>query len=252
MALKDNWIDRQNGVDDVDSEDINKVARAVIEAEKRLDDVDENKIDKNSIVQEPGNSTTAVMSQKATTDELINKLPKSPVNWEPWTVEEQAAAREKIGILGDYELIDDITTDEDVVSVIRNVTNSGDAYNFSAVALIINVPGTPDKSGTVRVDLYYDKFNYIALVYGIAGIGNTGKRTIVIWKKLSDCLYIYGGGNENTQNQVTPSRGFNLQDKMYEGAPYTGQTCTKIRVCPQGGTVMLPAGTNIKIYGVKA
>ena len=39
MALKDNWIDRQNGVDDVDSEDINKVARAVIEAEKRLDDV---------------------------------------------------------------------------------------------------------------------------------------------------------------------------------------------------------------------
>ena len=39
MALKDNWIDRQNGIDDVDSEDINKVARAVIEAEKRLDDV---------------------------------------------------------------------------------------------------------------------------------------------------------------------------------------------------------------------
>lgn len=39
MALKDNWIDRQNGIDNVDSEDINKVARAVIEAEKRLDDV---------------------------------------------------------------------------------------------------------------------------------------------------------------------------------------------------------------------
>ena len=34
MALKDNWIDRQNGIDDVDSEDINKVARAVIELEE--------------------------------------------------------------------------------------------------------------------------------------------------------------------------------------------------------------------------
>lgn len=46
MALKDNWIDRQNGIDDVDSEDINKVARAVIEAEKRLDnDVSELKGD---------------------------------------------------------------------------------------------------------------------------------------------------------------------------------------------------------------
>lgn len=39
MALKDNWIDRQNGADDVDAEDINKVARAVIEVEKQLDDV---------------------------------------------------------------------------------------------------------------------------------------------------------------------------------------------------------------------
>ena len=37
MSLKDNWIDRQNGVDNVDAEDINKVARAVIEAEERLD-----------------------------------------------------------------------------------------------------------------------------------------------------------------------------------------------------------------------
>lgn len=34
MALKDNWIDRQNGIDDVDSEDINKVAHAVIELEE--------------------------------------------------------------------------------------------------------------------------------------------------------------------------------------------------------------------------
>ena len=37
MSLKDNWIDRQNGVDNVDAKDINKVARAVIEAEERLD-----------------------------------------------------------------------------------------------------------------------------------------------------------------------------------------------------------------------
>lgn len=36
MSLKYNWIDRQNGVDDVDAEDINKVAHAVIEVEERL------------------------------------------------------------------------------------------------------------------------------------------------------------------------------------------------------------------------
>lgn len=36
MSLKDNWIDRQNGVDNVDAKDINNVAHAVIEAEERL------------------------------------------------------------------------------------------------------------------------------------------------------------------------------------------------------------------------
>ena len=73
MALKETWRPRIDGVDDADSSAVNEIAAAVIEAEKRLDDVDENKIDKNSIVQEPGNGTTAVMSQKATTD-VINML----------------------------------------------------------------------------------------------------------------------------------------------------------------------------------
>lgn len=41
MSLKYNWIDRQNGVDDVDAEDINKVAHAVIEVEERLDEAGE-------------------------------------------------------------------------------------------------------------------------------------------------------------------------------------------------------------------
>lgn len=68
MALKDNWIDRQNGVDDVDSEDINKVARAVIEVEKQLDDVG---IGATFVQQTTGQSTKAVMSQKATTDEIV-------------------------------------------------------------------------------------------------------------------------------------------------------------------------------------
>ena len=48
-------------------------------------------------------------------NDLSNKLPKSPSDWESWTAEEQAAARERIGIPGDYELIDTITIEEDSV-----------------------------------------------------------------------------------------------------------------------------------------
>lgn len=52
-------------------------------------------------------------------DELSDKLPKSPASWEPWTAEEQAAARERIGALADahYDLIfeDSLTFDEETI-----------------------------------------------------------------------------------------------------------------------------------------
>lgn len=76
--------------------------------------------DPTDVQQTTGQSTTAVMSQKASTDEinalkddLTDKLPKSPVNWEPWTAEERVAARERIGIGGDWEYIDEIILSED-------------------------------------------------------------------------------------------------------------------------------------------
>ena len=34
MALKDNWINKINGVDDINAEDINNIARAVIDLEE--------------------------------------------------------------------------------------------------------------------------------------------------------------------------------------------------------------------------
>ena len=40
MALKDTWIDRVNGVDDVSAEDPNVIARAVIELEKKIPNVE--------------------------------------------------------------------------------------------------------------------------------------------------------------------------------------------------------------------
>ena len=71
-------------------------------------------------------------------DDLANKLPKSPVNWESWTAEEQAAARERIGIPGDYELIDTITIEEDSVLDFtfpypcKNVLIMGKASKFAS------------------------------------------------------------------------------------------------------------------------
>ena len=49
--------------------------------------------------------------------DLADKLPKSPVNWEPWTAKEQAAARARMGI-DKFEEIAIITLAEDSIPVI--------------------------------------------------------------------------------------------------------------------------------------
>ena len=38
-------------------------------------------------------------------NDLSNKLPKSPTNWEAWTTEEQTAAQERLGILSVEEVL---------------------------------------------------------------------------------------------------------------------------------------------------
>ena len=67
MALKDNWIDLQNGIDDVDSEDINEVAHAVIDLEEidtEMSDTSnnavQNKVIKNYIDESIGDIETAL------------------------------------------------------------------------------------------------------------------------------------------------------------------------------------------------
>lgn len=55
--------------------------------------------------------------------DLANKLPKSPTNWGPWTADEQATAREKIGE-PKYELMEEITLDGTEAQLIRDYTDN--------------------------------------------------------------------------------------------------------------------------------
>ena len=83
MALKDNWIDRQNGIDDVDSEDINEVAHAVIDLEEidtEMSDTSnnavQNKVIKNYIDESIGDiegenyGTTMQLAEGRTADDI--------------------------------------------------------------------------------------------------------------------------------------------------------------------------------------
>ena len=79
--------------------------------------------------------------------DLSKKLPKSPADWEPWTAEEQAAARERIGIPGDYELIEEIVCDGEVSVYDRKLEPDGTPYAFRSIYVELEIQPSNVYSG---------------------------------------------------------------------------------------------------------
>lgn len=77
-------------------------------------------------------------------------LATTPTGWPTWTADEQAAARERMGIPGDYELIEEITLEEDVKSITRATEPDGKAYNFKSILFEMEVP-----SGVVHSNTFW-------------------------------------------------------------------------------------------------
>lgn len=84
--------------------------------------------------------------------EISGKLPKSPLNWEPWTAEEQATARERMGIPGDYELIETISLTEEVSEIIRDTDTLGNQYSMKNLLLYVSANSTTLKM-SIRISI---------------------------------------------------------------------------------------------------
>ena len=100
-------------LDDLNTDAKSSLVAAINEAPTK-DDLGELKDDLAA------EQTAREQSDTSLQQEISGKLPKSPADWEAWTTEEQAAARERIGADGgEMELIAEVTTTEelDVISV---------------------------------------------------------------------------------------------------------------------------------------
>ena len=86
--------------------------------------------------------------------DLADKLPKSPADWEAWTAEEQAAARERMGIPADYALIDTITLQEDAVFDF-NPENG----RYSGIILDFEYPKVDQQQGSLYFYAFTDNLN---------------------------------------------------------------------------------------------
>lgn len=156
-----------------------------------------------------------------------------------WTAEEQTAARERIGVPGDYELVEDYTiTEEDVscasesgdITIERTAETDGTPYKFDKVfAIILNYTGI-NNSSVILFDLLCENYH---ILYSYATIPG-GTETISF-------LPIY-------ENGYVANRWF--YDGYFRGRdvpPYRNKICTKVRLIAP-----FPVGANIKIYGVRA
>lgn len=122
-------------------------------------------------------------------DDLADKLPKSPADWEPWTAEQQAAARDRMGIPGDYVLIEEITLEEDVGSISRSKEPDGTPYSFSAFCIIAEIIiSESDTSSYIRIDASSNLTPNLFLEYFNKG-AIKNKRIHVNYEALSSNLF---------------------------------------------------------------
>lgn len=72
-------------------------------------------------------------------ENILQKLSKSPAQWDTWTAEEQVEARRKMNAVGgNYELIEEFTLSEDVNIIFRNKSSNGDPYT-SYRRIMVNI-----------------------------------------------------------------------------------------------------------------
>ena len=180
--------------------------------------------------------------------DLANKLPKSPANWGPWTAEEQAAARDKIGIPVDYELIEEIILEEDVSTISRSQEPDGTPYAFSAFCIIAEViVSDSDTFPYLRVDVSSDTTDNIFLAY-LYREGIKNKRINVNYEALSPNLFRLSSEINDKLGVVFSEGKVSVRDSDYGNGPILSTIVKNINF----RNITLCAGTKIKIYGVRA
>lgn len=179
--------------------------------------------------------------------DLADKLPKSPANWEPWTAEEQAAARERMGITRDYELIEEITVEEDLQVIERSYDLDGNMYEFRSILLISNFPKIAegrDKIVNYRVSAKLNNNKYIEAftTYGLNAFKNSTYQLIQNQNGFYNMVF-----SECTSNKGHLSGYPAKISSSFELGDYIKSIRIETTL-----SLNIYSGSIIKIYGVRA
>lgn len=129
--------------------------------------------------------------------DLANKLPKSPVDWEPWTADEQAAARERMGLPGNFELVADIELTEET----RVVSINFDRYLRD---LYVVFSGTATNDGNAGIDVRFDDDTKRRYAPTCTGWMNISKRYAIAHIRLNQGIIYSEASNSTTIGEWGP------------------------------------------------
>lgn len=176
-----------------------------------------------------------------------------------WTSAEQKAARDRMGVDKAYELIEEIVLDEDASRLERTMSPDGTPYSFMAMKVqILNMP--TEKTGINALMYMGDSehpeyiYFYISITNTVASQSNTAYGEAVLrggyWQAIQK--------DNSSAGSITPNGSFKIALAITE--PSAGFRLTtadvpsieSLRIIPYTGEKIIPAGTTIKIYGVRA
>lgn len=164
-------------------------------------------------------------------DDLADKLSKSPADWEPWTAEEQAAARERMGSVGcNYDLLASVTLDEDAIVAID--------FPFPSKQLIIVFDFPGGSSGSLKI---YSGEKQISYFPSNTLLNSNARFSCIDIKIVNDKVLTFGLVGSNTSAGGNINSISSLFD-WPQNTPFCGIKTGQA----------LKSGSKILVYGVMA
>lgn len=159
------------------------------------------------------------------------KLDNTPGTWPAWTAEEQEVARGRIGIPGNFELIEEISVAEDT-QILRSTEPDGTAYSFQK--LYVEIKATSDSP----IDAWTFFQAYCGAIAGaVYCLRNTNNGAAAIASVDNNLLHLVCS-DVNSQKNIS-----NNTSQYYL---VVEKKITKIKFSK------LKAGQSMRIYGVRA
>lgn len=159
-----------------------------------------------------------------------------------WTAAQQAAARDRMGIPGDYELIEEIVLAEES-RVVRSTEPDGTPYNFSVIMLRAEFPPS-EKTGNITIEYNIGNNLYPVISY-------------FIYPYKTDAVK-YGYSKVWVENSRYRSGWWSCVENHGQFAPYYENPVQQDKYSIADGnivsfsTAIMATGTKITIYGVRA